>query len=120
MSFLRFVSPASILRAASSTAPACSRGTKHTPASSAQTRSPGLTWTPQTCTFPFTSTVCMRYLPVIGVNPRHVTALREIVRFAFALRIALVERCAMDLRGALNVAHRQGGADDTRAGSDRR
>src|SRR2546423_1381527 len=43
ISFLRLLSPASILRAASRTAAACSRGTKHTPASSAQTRSPAFT-----------------------------------------------------------------------------
>ncbi len=73
ISALRLLSPASIWRAICSTSAARSRGTKATPASSAHTRSPGLTCTPQISTTPFTSTVSMRHLPVMGVKPLHHT-----------------------------------------------
>src|SRR6185436_319980 len=73
MSPLRLVSAPSILRHTSSTSAARAYGTNAMPASSAQTRSPGRTPTPEICTVPLTSTVCMRHLPVIGEKPLHHT-----------------------------------------------
>src|SRR5262245_21903448 len=73
ISALRLVSAASMRRHTSSTASSLLCGSIATPASSAHTRSPGLHGTPRISTMPFTSTVCMRHLPVMGVKPRHHT-----------------------------------------------
>src|SRR5436190_18106172 len=55
--------------ATASTSAARASGTKHTPHSSASTRSPGVTSMPAICTGSLTAMVSMRHLPVIGLTP---------------------------------------------------
>ncbi len=67
---VRATSLAAMRRARSSTSSARARGTKQTPVSSASTRSPGSTMTPQMVTGLLTATVLTRHLPVIGLTLR--------------------------------------------------